>query len=80
MTSIAADLSRGGVHVSFADNGTRTRARDGRRMRAIGEQILPQMPGSARCCAGCARAAILGSQAHALGLRHRYYFLQPPAA
>ncbi len=77
MTSIAAELSRTGVHVSFADNGTAPAQATVLRMRELGEQIVPQMPVSATLLHWLRTRGILGSQARALGLRHGYYFLQP---
>lgn len=77
MTSIAAELSRTGVHVSFADNGTAPAQATVLRMREMGEQIVPQMPVSATLLRWLRTRGILGSQARALGLRHGYYFLQP---
>jgi processive 1,2-diacylglycerol beta-glucosyltransferase len=77
VTSIAAELSRNGVHVSFADDGTAPTQATVLRMREMGEQIVPQMPGSASLLRWLRTRKILGSQARALGLRHGYYFLQP---
>ena len=37
----------------------------------------PKCPPARASCAGCARAARCSAQARALGLRHRFYFLEP---
>jgi processive 1,2-diacylglycerol beta-glucosyltransferase len=77
MTAIAGELSSRGIHVSFADDGNTPKAATVSQMRALGEQIVPQMPVSASLLRWLRTRGILGSQARALGLRHGYYFLQP---
>ncbi len=77
MTVIARDLAGRGIHVSFADDGTAPKPATVAQMRALREQIVPQMPVSASLLRWLRTRGILGSQARALGLRHGYYFLQP---
>lgn len=77
MTTLAQDLTRQGVHVSFADDGTTPSRATVQRMHALGQQIVPQMPASASLLRWLRTRGILGAQARALGLKHGYYFLQP---
>lgn len=77
MTRIAAALAHRGVHVSFADDGKTPPHATVARMDLLGEQIVPQMPVSATLLRWLRTRGILGAQARALGLHHRYYFLQP---
>lgn len=77
MTAVAADLARRGVRVSFADDGRAPAHGTVLQMRALGEQIVPQMPVSASLLRWLRTRGILGAQARALGLHHHYYFLQP---
>ncbi|HEY4450803.1 MAG TPA: glycosyltransferase [Solirubrobacteraceae bacterium] len=74
---IAAQLGARGIHVSFADNaGVPSRERI-LAVRALGDQLLPEVPGSALLRWERTRA-VLRSQARALGLRRHFYYLQPP--
>jgi processive 1,2-diacylglycerol beta-glucosyltransferase len=77
MPTIAAQLSRRGVHLSFADDGSVPAPATVATMRALGEQIVPQMPVSTTLLRWLRTRGILGAQAKALGLRHAYWFLQP---
>jgi UDP-N-acetylglucosamine:LPS N-acetylglucosamine transferase len=77
MTVIAKELAGQGIHVSFADDGSAPSHATIAQMRALGEQVVPQMPVSASVLRWLRTRGILGSQARALGLRHGYYFLQP---
>ncbi len=74
--AIAAQLARSGVHVSFADDaGVPTRARVAR-LRTMQDELLPEVPGSAPLRWMRTRT-LLRAQARALGLGHRFYYLQP---
>jgi UDP-N-acetylglucosamine:LPS N-acetylglucosamine transferase len=77
MPAIAAEMARSGVRLSFADDGTAPPPATISRMRALGEQIVPQMSVSSSLLHWLRTRGILGAQARALGLRHAYYFLQP---
>jgi processive 1,2-diacylglycerol beta-glucosyltransferase len=74
--ALAQDLARTGVHASFADNGAHslTTIVD---VRALGDELLPEMPHSGSLLRWVRTRGTLGAQAHALGLRHRFYFLEP---
>jgi processive 1,2-diacylglycerol beta-glucosyltransferase len=73
---VAAELARAGIHVSLADDsGVPSHARIAR-LRSLGDELLPEIPGSGPLRWERTRG-VLRSQARALGLRHRFYYLQP---
>jgi UDP-N-acetylglucosamine:LPS N-acetylglucosamine transferase len=75
--AIATRLAAAGIHVSFADDsGVPSPARIAR-LRALEDELLPEVPGSAPLRWERTRA-LLRSQARALGLDHGFYYLQPP--
>jgi processive 1,2-diacylglycerol beta-glucosyltransferase len=74
--AVAALLAGRGTHVSFADNGRVPASLTVRAVRALGDEMLPEVPGST-VLRWVRTRAMLHSQARALGLRHRYYYLQP---
>jgi UDP-N-acetylglucosamine:LPS N-acetylglucosamine transferase len=73
---IASTLAARGVHVTFADGAGVPTTASIAGMRALRDEILPEVPGSALLRWVRTRGT-LGSQARALGLRHRFYYLQP---
>ncbi|HWD11652.1 MAG TPA: glycosyltransferase [Solirubrobacteraceae bacterium] len=74
---IASQLGARGIHVSFADDaGVPSRERI-LAVRALGDQLLPEVPGSALLRWERTRS-VLRSQARALGLRRHFYYMQPP--
>jgi hypothetical protein len=73
---IAAGLSAQGVRASFADNGADA-ATTIARLRAIGDELVPEVPRSGSLFRWVRTRGTLRAQAHALGLHHRFYFLQP---
>jgi UDP-N-acetylglucosamine:LPS N-acetylglucosamine transferase len=74
--AVAALLASAGTHVSFADDGHVPSAATVARVRGLGDEVLPEVPGSAGLRWVRTRS-VLHSQARALGLRHRFYYLQP---
>jgi processive 1,2-diacylglycerol beta-glucosyltransferase len=76
VTLLAAELAGRGIHVTFADDGSVPRRTMVTRMRGLGDELLPEAPGSGILHWERTRG-VLRSQARALGLRHRFYFLQP---
>jgi processive 1,2-diacylglycerol beta-glucosyltransferase len=74
--STAARLAGAGIHVSFSDSGTVPSASTIATLRALGDEVMPEVPGSAALRWVRTRST-LDSQARALGLRHRFYYLQP---
>jgi len=75
--TLAAELARRGIHVSFADDsGVPSRARIAK-LRGLGDELLPEVPGSAPLRWERTRG-VLRDQARALGLvHHHFYYLQP---
>ncbi len=74
--TLAQELARTGIHASFADGGAHsyTTIAD---LRALSDELLPEMPHSGSPLRWIRTRGALGAQAHALGLHHRFYFLQP---
>jgi processive 1,2-diacylglycerol beta-glucosyltransferase len=78
VTLVAAELAGRGIHTSFADDGGVPAPATITRLHALGDELLPEIgPGSALLRWVRTRGK-LRSQAHALGLHHHFYFLQPP--
>jgi processive 1,2-diacylglycerol beta-glucosyltransferase len=74
--AVAALLATRGIHLSFADGARVPAPGTVTVLRSLGDEVLPEMPNS-----GMPRwmgtRSMLHSQARALGLRHRFYYLQP---
>jgi UDP-N-acetylglucosamine:LPS N-acetylglucosamine transferase len=76
INALAAQLAARGIHLSFAD-GARVPSRSRiTTLRALRDEVLPEVPGSAPLRWMRTRAT-LRSQARALGLHHRFYYLPP---
>jgi processive 1,2-diacylglycerol beta-glucosyltransferase len=73
---VAAELADRGIHVSFTDDAGIPSRFSIARLHALGDEVLPEVPGSGPLRWERTRGA-LRSQARALGLRHRFYYLQP---
>ena len=73
---VAALFAGRGVHLSFADDGSVPSPLTVTSVRSLGDEMLPEVPGLAGLRWVRTRAD-LRSQARALGLRHRFYCLQP---
>jgi UDP-N-acetylglucosamine:LPS N-acetylglucosamine transferase len=76
LPAIAARLARAGTHVSLADDASAPSAARITRMRALGDELLPEVPSSA-ALRWLRTRGVLGSQARALGLRHSFLYLRP---
>lgn len=74
---LAAELSRAGVHASFADGGAHAQGTIAG-LREWHDELVPEMPRSGSLLRWLHTRSTLRAQARALGLRHRFYFLQPP--
>jgi processive 1,2-diacylglycerol beta-glucosyltransferase len=74
---LAGELGRVGIRASFADNGTYKRATIAD-LRSLHDELVPELPHSGSPFRWVHTRGTLRSQAHALGLHHRFYFLQPP--
>lgn len=76
ITGVASELAARGIHVSFADDaGVPVRGRIAG-LKALSDEFLPEVPSSAPLRWERTRA-LLHKQARALGLHHRFYYLQP---
>jgi Glycosyl transferases group 1 len=73
---VAGELAVRGIHVSIADAGRTPPRSDIAMLRSLRDELVPEMPGSAPVRWLRTRAT-LHSQARALGLGHRFYYLQP---
>jgi processive 1,2-diacylglycerol beta-glucosyltransferase len=73
---VASELAARGIHVSFADDGSVPSRVTITALRSLGDEVLPEVPRSA-ALRWVRTRGVLHSQAHALGLGHRFYFLQP---
>jgi processive 1,2-diacylglycerol beta-glucosyltransferase len=73
----AADaLAARGIHPAFADEGAHAPATIAA-LRADGDQLLPELPPGSSPLRWMGAGGALRAQAHALGLRRRFYFLEP---
>ncbi len=76
IASVAGVLAGKGIHVSFADDsGVPSRERIGE-LRRLSDQLLPEVS-SGPLFHWVRTRGVLRSQARALGLGHRFYFLRP---
>ncbi|HEY2571683.1 MAG TPA: glycosyltransferase, partial [Solirubrobacteraceae bacterium] len=73
---VASELAARAIHVSFADDAGVPSQQRIVTLRAMGDELIPEVPGSAPLKWVRTRGT-LRSQAHALGLPRRFYFLQP---
>ena len=73
---VASELAARGIHVSFADNAGVPFPERIARLRALSDEFMPEVPGSAPLRWERTRG-LLHKQARALGLHHRFYYLQP---
>jgi processive 1,2-diacylglycerol beta-glucosyltransferase len=76
VASVARQLAARGIHVSFADDGADAPATIAT-LRALDDQLLPEVPAGKSVLRWVRTRGALSSQAHALGLQHRFYFLEP---
>jgi processive 1,2-diacylglycerol beta-glucosyltransferase len=76
IAGVASQLAARDIHVSFADDaGVPVRDRIAR-LKALQDEFLPEVPSSAPLRWERTRG-LLHKQARALGLHHRFYYLQP---
>jgi processive 1,2-diacylglycerol beta-glucosyltransferase len=76
VASVARALAARGLHVSFTDDGADAPATIAT-LRALDDQLLPEVPAGKSVLRWVRTRGALSSQAHALGLAHRFYFLEP---
>jgi processive 1,2-diacylglycerol beta-glucosyltransferase len=77
VTLLASELSNVGIHASFTDNGVDSQATIAG-LRSLHDELVPEVPHSGSPLRWMRTRGTLRSQARALGLHHRFYFLQPP--
>jgi processive 1,2-diacylglycerol beta-glucosyltransferase len=77
VTLVAGELAGRGIHASFTDDGVVPAPATIVKLHSLGDQLLPEVvPGTALFRWLLTRHT-LRSQARALGLTHKFYFLQP---
>jgi UDP-N-acetylglucosamine:LPS N-acetylglucosamine transferase len=76
VSNVAAELASRGIHVSFADDGVVPSLATIGYLRSLGDELVPEVTGHSIFHWVRTRGA-LHAQARALGLGHRFYFLQP---
>jgi UDP-N-acetylglucosamine:LPS N-acetylglucosamine transferase len=74
---LAAELSHAGIRASFADGGVHA-SNTISNLRELHDELVPEVPRSGSPLRWLRTRGTLRSQARALGLHHRFYFLQPP--
>ncbi|HEY2181815.1 MAG TPA: glycosyltransferase [Solirubrobacteraceae bacterium] len=77
LAPLATELAARGIHASFADDGVTPPPGTIAKVRALGDEIVPEVTGSS-ILRWVRTRAVLHAQARALGLRHHFYYLQPP--
>jgi hypothetical protein len=73
---IAARLAQAGTHITLADDASVPSAERISRVRALGDELLPEVPASA-ALRWLRTRGTLGSQARALGLHRGFFYLRP---
>jgi len=76
VSQVALELARRGIHASFADDGGVPSPVMVAKLRALGDEVVPEVPGS-KAFRWVRTRGLLHAQARALGLRHHFYYLQP---
>jgi UDP-N-acetylglucosamine:LPS N-acetylglucosamine transferase len=74
---LAYQLAERGIHVSFADDAGVPTPERVAELRQLHDELLPEVPSSSSLRWVKTRA-VLHKQARALGLHHRFYYMQPP--
>jgi Glycosyl transferases group 1 len=75
--AVASALAEHGMHVSFADDAAVPAGQTIAAVRSLGDEVLPEAPRSS-ALRWVRTSTVLHAQARALGLRHRFYYLEPP--
>jgi processive 1,2-diacylglycerol beta-glucosyltransferase len=73
---LASELASAGIHASFSDNGADASTTIGD-LRSLRDELVPEVPHSRSLFRWLRTRGTLRAQARALGLHHRFYFLQP---
>jgi hypothetical protein len=77
VSALATRLDARGIHVSFADDAAVPTRQRVAALNAVHDELLPEVPNSSPLRWVKTRA-VLHAQARALGLHHRFYYLEPP--
>jgi len=76
-TRVASELAARDIRVTFTDDGAVPTSATILKLHSLGDQMLPEVVPGTALFRWLRTRRTLGSQAHALGLRHKFYFLQP---
>jgi hypothetical protein len=74
---LAHRLAERGIHVSFADDAGVPTPQRIAELHKLHDQLLPEVPSSS-ALRWVRTRSVLHKQARALGLHHRFYYVQPP--
>jgi UDP-N-acetylglucosamine:LPS N-acetylglucosamine transferase len=77
MALVASELAGRGIHASFADDGAAPSRATIAKVRELGDEIVPEVH-AGPLLHWVRTRSVLHAQAHALGLHHHFYYLQPP--
>ena len=77
IAGVATALADRGIHVSFADDASVPAPETVATLRSLGDEMLPECPRSS-ALRWMRTPGVLRAQARALGLHHRFYYLEPP--
>jgi processive 1,2-diacylglycerol beta-glucosyltransferase len=77
VTLVAAELAGRGIHASFTDDGVVPPRATIFVLHSLGDELLPEVGPGTSLLRWVRTRGKLRSQAHALGLHHHFYFLQP---
>jgi UDP-N-acetylglucosamine:LPS N-acetylglucosamine transferase len=77
VTLVASELAGRDIHASFTDDGVVPTRATILELHSLGDQMLPEVVPGSSLFRWLLTRHTLRTQAHALGLSHKFYFLQP---
>lgn len=77
ITVVARELAARDIHATFTDDGIVPTRATILKLHSFGDQVLPEVVPGTSFFRWLRTRSTLRSQAHALGLSHTFYFLQP---
>jgi processive 1,2-diacylglycerol beta-glucosyltransferase len=77
ITIVAGELAAHDIHATFTDDGVVPTGATILKLHSLGDQLLPEVVPGTSLFRWLRTRRTLNSQAHALGLSHKFYFLQP---
>ncbi len=77
ITLVASELAARDIHATFTDDGIVPARATILELHSLGDQMLPEVVPGTSFFRWLRTRHTLRSQAHALGLHHKFYFLQP---